>query len=166
MIENLYENELPKLLTLSVVPRWAIIDKLRTQSVAEHTFRVAAIVLTLVREFDKRGLYVSKSKALELALVHDIDESWSGDLPTPYKKLKGLQESTFKPDTNEAFLVKLADLLEASSFLERYGVKADHISDKIYSEAYELIRKRMPNEWVWLVDFCKNQIYDVAVNLQ
>lgn len=166
MIENLYDDELSKLLTLSNVPRWAILDTYRTQSVGEHTFRVAAIVLTLIREFDKRGLYVSKSKALELAVIHDIDESWSGDLPTPYKKLKNLSESTFKPDTNEAFLVKLADLLEATIYLDRYGVRAQHISDKIYSEAVELVRNRMPNEWIWLVDFCKYQIYDKGVGLQ
>ena len=166
MIENLYEDELSKLLTLSNVPRWSIIDKFRPQTVAEHTYRVCAITLTLVREFDKRGLYVSKSKALELAITHDIDEAWSGDLPTPFKKLKGLQESTFKPDTNEAFLVKIADLLEATIFLDRYGVKSDHISNKIYSEAIELIRVKMPNDWVWLADFCKYKIYDVAVNLQ
>jgi 5'-deoxynucleotidase YfbR-like HD superfamily hydrolase len=125
-----------------------------------------AMVLTFVREFDKRGLYISKSKALELALIHDIDEAWSGDLPTPFKKLKNLQESTFKPDTNEAFIVKLADLLEATVFLDRYGVNAQHISDKIYSEVIALIRDRMPNDWVWLADFCKYQVYDVGRQLQ
>jgi hypothetical protein len=166
MIENLYEDELSKLLTLSHVPRWAIISTYKDQTVGEHTFRVCAIVLTLVREFDKRGLYVSKSKALELAITHDIDEAWSGDLPTPYKKLKNLSESTFKPDTNEAFLVKLADLLEATIWLDRVGVCAQHISDKIYSEAVELVRQRMPVDWIWLVDFCKFSIYDKATNLQ
>lgn len=163
---NLYQDDLQKLFTLSNVPRWAIIDKFRSQTVGEHTFRVSAIVLILVREFDRRGLYVSKSKALELAIVHDIEEAWSGDLPTPFKKLKNLQESTFKPDTNESFLVKLADLLEASIFLDRYGVNASHISDKIWSEAIELIRQKMKDEWAWLADFCKYNIYDIGRNLQ
>lgn len=165
-VDNLYTDDLQKLFTLSNVPRWAIIDKYRSQTVGEHTFRVCAIVLMLVREFDKRGLYVSKSKALELAIVHDIDEAWSGDLPTPYKKLKNLQESTFKPDTNEAFMVKLADLLEASIWLDRYGVNASHISDAIYAQAYDLIRNKMGDDWTWLSDFCKYQIYDIGRNLQ
>lgn len=160
------QDRLKKLFILSHVPRWAIIDKFKPQTVGDHTYRVSAIVLILVEEFDKRGLYVSKSKALELAITHDIDEAISGDLPTPYKKLKGLQESTFKPDTNEAFLVKLADLLEACIFLDRYGVRAETISNQIYSEAYELIRQKLPNDWSWLVDFCRNNIYNVGVSHQ
>lgn len=164
--ENLYEDELSKLFTLSNVPRWAIIDKYRTQSVGEHTFRVCAIVLTLVREFDRRGLYVSKSKALELAILHDVDEAWSGDLPTPFKRLKNLQESTFRPDTNEAFLVKLADLLEATIFLDRYGVNAKEVSDRIYQEALQMVRDRMSNDWLWLTDFVRTQIYDKGRYLQ
>lgn len=165
MVDNLYEEELQKLLTLSNVPRWSIVDKYRTQTVGEHTFRVSAIVLQFVREFDKRGLYVSKSKALELAITHDIDEAWSGDLPTPYKRLKGLQESTFKPDTNEAFLVKLADLLEATIFLDRYGVHSKHISDNIYSEVVILVKEKMGKDWLWLNDFC-HKIYETGSTLQ
>ena len=162
---NLHDDELQKLLTLSIVPRWAIIDKFRDQTVGEHTFRVAAIVLQLVREFDKRGLYVSKSKALELAIIHDIEEAWSGDLPTPYKRLKGLQESTFKPDTNEAFLVKLADLLEACIFLDRYGVKAGHVSSDIFMEVVILIKEKMGKDWLWLNEFC-HDVYEKGVSLQ
>lgn len=164
-INNLYEDELRKLLTLAVVPRWAIISTYRPQNVAEHSFLVAAITLQLVKEFDKRGLYVSKSKALELAIIHDIDEAWSGDIPTPYKRLKNLQESTFKPETNEAFIVKLADLLEAAIYLDRYAVRAKHISDSIYSEVVELIRKKMGDEWVWLSDFC-HRVYMTGEGLQ
>lgn len=162
---NLYEDELQKLLTLSNVPRWSIIDKFRTQTVGEHTFRVSAITLQLVREFDKRGLYVSKSKALELAITHDIDEAWSGDLPTPYKRLKGLQESTFKPDTNESFIVKLADLLEACIYLDRYAVKAEHISNKIFTEIVVLVKKKMGDDWLWLNEFC-HRIYETGRDLQ
>lgn len=162
---NLYEDKLQKLLTLSIVPRWSIIDKFRTQTVGEHSFRVSAIVLILVEAFDKRGLYVSKSKALELAITHDMDEAWSGDLPTPFKKLKGLQESTFKPDTNEAFLVKLADLLEACIFLDRYGVKSDHISNKIFTEVVILVKDKMGEDWLWLNDLC-HSIYNMGVSLQ
>lgn len=158
-------DKLHKLLTLSHVPRWSIIDKLRIQTVGDHSFRVAAIVLILVEEFDRRNLYVSKSKALELAIIHDMDEAISGDLPTPYKQLKGLQESTFRPDTNEAFLVKLADLLEATIFLDRYGVRSKEISDKIYCEVVALIREKMGTEWLWLTDFCK-KIYETGVNYQ
>lgn len=162
---NLYEDELQKLLTLSNVPRWAIIDTTRTQSVGEHSFRVAAITLQLVKEFDRRGIYVSKSKALELAITHDIDEAWSGDLPTPFKRLRNLQESTFKPNTNEAFLVKLADLLEAAIWLDRYGVRAKHISDNIYTEVVALIKDKMGADWPWLTGFCHN-IYTVGESLQ
>lgn len=164
-IDNLYQEELQKLFTLSNVPRWSIVDKYRAQSVGEHTFRVAAITLQLVKEFDKRGLYVSKSKSLELAITHDIDEAWSGDLPTPYKRLKGLQGSTFRPDTNEAFIVKLADLLEAAIFLDRYGVRSEHISDSIYTEMVTLIKEKMGADWLWLTDYCHG-IYTVGEKLQ
>lgn len=76
-----------------------------SKSVAEHSFRVAAIYA-----------YLGGVEVLE-AMCHDIEEALTGDLPSPIKKeLKGLEKfedmrPAFK-DKREARLGKLADKLE------------------------------------------------------
>lgn len=76
-----------------------------SKSVAEHSFRMAAL-------YDYFG-----GKELMPAMCHDIEESVTGDLPSPIKKdLQGLEKfEALRPqfiDEKEARLGKLADKLE------------------------------------------------------
>jgi hypothetical protein len=140
-------ERLVRLLTLSHVPRFAIVDSSRAQNVGEHCFRTASITLIIVNEFDIRGIPISKSKALELALSHDIDEAISGDLPTPFKRAKGLSCAVFSQEAGiEEYVVKLADLIEAIIFLGRYGIRAERIAGEIRAEAFKLAYQQ--GEWL------------------
>lgn len=67
---------LTDLLNLSNVPRWGIVPRLAEQSVADHSFRVAAIYIELC---DRLKVAVSLGD-LVYALFHDGEESWTGDI--------------------------------------------------------------------------------------
>lgn len=75
------------------------------QKVDQHSFRATAIYSYL------------GGKELEAMLFHDLEESVTGDLPTPVKKeIQGLEKfEALRPqfeDAQEKKLGKLADLLE------------------------------------------------------
>jgi 5'-deoxynucleotidase len=125
---------LTNLLTLSHVPRWVIIDTSKSQTVADHSFRVAAICLAFAKELDAIGLKVDIAHVLLKAITHDIGESKSGDIPTPYKKeLKsfGFTDSIDDFATIEEYVIKLADLIEAYTFISRYGIKANRVATEL-----------------------------------
>ena len=55
------------------------------ESVADHSYFTAYIVSILCHLLEKEGEAVDKQKALEMALVHDMEEMFSGDIVTPMK---------------------------------------------------------------------------------
>lgn len=116
------------LLTLSHVPRWAIIDTNRQQNVGEHSFRVMVIAYSITQWINAfMGDKVECGKVLEEALIHDIEEAISGDIPTPFKKKNGLSKKGHV--TLESQIVKVADIAEAVIFLDRYGVRSAKIQE-------------------------------------
>lgn len=127
------------LLTLSHVPRWAIIDTMKKQTVADHSFRVAAVCLQFIKELRAIGIEIDKGALLETAITHDIEEAKSGDLPTPFKKRLanfGFVQAIDCDDTLEHNLAKLADLIEALTFLRRYGVRPGRVEKELHSATY------------------------------
>lgn len=131
-------------LALSHVPRWSVVTTTRRQSVAEHSFRVAAIVQYLLSEpryIDWDQSY--KRQGVIRALIHDAAESKSGDISGPFKRLvkEWNKEETGtgddpiaiiedrvcpwlieEPVTQEmAAIIKLADDIETYTFLKMYG---------------------------------------------
>ncbi len=108
--------------TLSHVPRWAIIRTEQQQSVAEHSYYVALYAAMIYDMID--APQCDAEEVLWHALVHDIDELVTGDIPSPVKNgieapdahvLAGIGPAT----TNKEVLkiVKLADILEAVMFI-------------------------------------------------
>jgi 5'-deoxynucleotidase YfbR-like HD superfamily hydrolase len=129
---------LKKMLTLSHVPRWAIIDTHRPQNVAEHSYRVMSIALAISEALAQKGQHeLDEGMMLRCAIQHDIDESETGDLPTPFKQRNGLSQP--HPDTLEGQIIAIADLIEAYIFLKRYGVRSERIeieiNEKIWTQA-------------------------------
>ncbi|HEX7456355.1 MAG TPA: YfbR-like 5'-deoxynucleotidase [Candidatus Nanoarchaeia archaeon] len=55
------------------------------ESVAEHSFYVAYFTLILCHLLEKKRIKVDAKKALAMALVHDAEESFSGDILNPFK---------------------------------------------------------------------------------
>jgi 5'-deoxynucleotidase YfbR-like HD superfamily hydrolase len=74
-------------LQLAGIPRWTIIDMRRRQNVAEHSFNVLILSISLYEymqndvshnKFDRESLML-------WAIDHDMDEIETGDMPTPFK---------------------------------------------------------------------------------
>lgn len=112
------------LLLLSYVKRWVIAPLYREQSVAEHSFRVMAIVRGL-----KMALIAGEhvafdlDKALLKAMDHDLEEVHTGDTP-------GTAKDVSKPWSDPYTLmtwgvaVKVADALETYDWWEKHGDKS------------------------------------------
>lgn len=118
------------LLNLAHVVHWHTVPTRRKCSVAEHSFRVAAIVLEL---YDRLRNF-SLCPALRLALVHDGPETETGDLPHTTKVLfdgdgarawRAVESALCPwyaneyedPGTMECRIVKIADLIECYMFI-------------------------------------------------
>jgi len=132
------DSRLQDLLALSIVPRWSIVPHLRAQSVAEHSFRVAAIALEIAQRLNKGvtpSSVVIERNVLMWALVHDGPEAETGDIPYPIKKLLPQGEirraeyavcpwyaewlTSIHPA--ERIVVKVADKIEEVLFLKEWG---------------------------------------------
>ena len=123
---------LTDLLSLSHVPRWSIVRHSPPQSVADHSFRVAVIYYELCERL-KCPVSVG---ALWWALTHDGAECHSGDISAKFKSLLNRKALSVAEESAspwyidcyrnlpgiEVSLVKLADELEAATFIAMHGV--------------------------------------------
>lgn len=70
---------------LSYIGRWQILgNSIRRQSVAEHSYNVAMLIVYLFNMKDRDP----PSDLLVAALMHDYDEIYTGDLPAGFKNTK------------------------------------------------------------------------------
>tara|TARA_Y100000034_G_scaffold113659_1_gene148917 strand:+ start:354 stop:842 length:489 start_codon:yes stop_codon:yes gene_type:complete len=152
-------STIKSLFELSHVPRWCIVDTIKEQSVAEHSFNVACLII----EFKK---YIKVPDGLiERAILHDVDEAQTGDIPSPYKEKKAgfaAKKVNLEEEYPKGVLV-LADKLEAYIFIERYGIgpranwaKCD-IMEKIKSHI-----KRMNSSYKYNFDFVYNLLEELV----
>lgn len=124
--------DLVKALKLSHVPRWAIIDTMKEQSVADHSFRVAVLstrIFSLLVSVKPKEMLdmVESHDLLEYALLHDIDEALTGDIPSTYKREDRCDPGFDEDSDLVKAIVKVADNIEAIIFLKRYGIRPDRI---------------------------------------
>ena len=142
------------------VKRWGIVRTLREQNIAEHSFMVAMISEELCKRmgwpFDEGGSIhgMRGSEVLRWALWHDMAEVFTGDIPTPTKirlkfhrgdVLQSIEDdlapmvAEIRDNTNALWIevVKVADYLEAISFLEREAGNQEAVDVK------ELLKKQL-----------------------
>ena len=63
---------------LKDTPRHCTTTKRRTESVAEHSWRISLMALLLRGEFPEADM----DKVVKMCLVHDLGECFTGDIPT------------------------------------------------------------------------------------
>lgn len=112
-------------LNLMQVNRYPICFTNKLQTVAEHTYGVLVISLRLAALVPA----VDVGAVLAYALLHDVDESDTGDIPSPFKRrlraecpqvTEVLDRPANVPEEVKN-IVKLADYVEAILFLKEYG---------------------------------------------
>lgn len=119
---------------LKDTPRHCTTSKRRTESVAEHSWRISLMAFLLRREFPELDI----DRVVDMCLIHDLGECFTGDipsflksggdeerersaletwvasLPAPYSvELKKLYAEMDALETDEARLYKALDKLEA-----------------------------------------------------
>lgn len=113
-------DPLSQLLRLCHVPRWTTVPLTRPQSVAEHSYRVAAISFYLMHRL---GLYATMAETIAEAIGHDAPEHATGDIPSTQKPVP--VEDPSVPHQVGTYILKLADLLEAFTYLGNHGYRND-----------------------------------------
>lgn len=89
---------------MKAVPRtgWLLRGVRDVESVADHSFGVAFIAMLLADLAQQRGMEVDVEKILRMALLHDLTEARTGDLPATIKR-------HFDPSSLHAANESLAD---------------------------------------------------------
>jgi 5'-deoxynucleotidase YfbR-like HD superfamily hydrolase len=123
------------ILRASGVNRWHIVRTVRDQSLAEHTFDVVMIARAIAKIAG-----VDDYEIIKAALLHDLDEIVTGDIPTPTKdrardngwELNDLYKSVtgreLSPD--ESLIIRLADKMADLHWLWLHAL-GPH-SNKVY----------------------------------
>lgn len=116
---------------IHAVKRWHMIDTTRQQTLAEHSANVALLAMTIALEAPMH-LFGDPFAVATAALVHDIPEAFTGDVPTHTKQcLSGLEElekevthPNFDITTtaNQRMLIKICDLADGIRFIRLHGV--------------------------------------------
>lgn len=79
---------LTELMRLKAVPRmgWLLRGVRDVESVADHSFGVAFVAMLLADLAQRQGLEPNVEKVLRMALLHDLTEARTGDLPNTVKR--------------------------------------------------------------------------------
>ena len=131
--------KLAQTLKLSAIDRWLIVDMSRKQSVAEHSYNVAMISVTIadnIHTITSQSIY---EEIMYWSLVHDLPEMVTGDIPTTMKKYIDAnrmaddlyplwkQHKNIINGSAAMDIVKAADYLDAIQFAQKYCVDVDKV---------------------------------------
>ncbi|MEX0616804.1 MAG: YfbR-like 5'-deoxynucleotidase [Candidatus Woykebacteria bacterium] len=85
------------------------------ESVAEHSFYVAYITQVLCWLLEERKIKVDTKKALQMALIHDQEEGFSGDILNPFKHFNQKVYNAIKEVNKETIGMMFEDLPEKTA---------------------------------------------------
>jgi 5'-deoxynucleotidase YfbR-like HD superfamily hydrolase len=135
------------ILRASGVTRWHIVRMVRPQSLAEHTFDVVMVARAIAKIAGMDDAEITKA-----ALLHDLDEIVTGDIPTPTKvrarnngwELNDLYKSITKRELSpdESLVVRLADKLADLYWLwlHAVGPHANQVYESMAEHYNEFVR--------------------------
>lgn len=105
----------------------------RPQSLAEHSFNVAQIALEILRRLGEPENWAGQVALL--ALDHDLDEIFYGDIPSQAKEKPPYDWSvTLRP----AMIVKMADIIDMYTYIHAY--RADRHGKQVTHYVYHMYK--------------------------
>ncbi len=129
-------HALEAIMRLQAVKRWHMIETSRTQTLAEHSTNVA-LLATYIAFTSPLNSFSSPHSIAIMALLHDMSESFTGDIPSHSKRHltgidrleEGAMPSDFTllrptPTANDKMLLKICDLADGIRFIRTHGVDA------------------------------------------
>src|SRR5215475_8767710 len=142
---------LAEFMRLKSVPRigWLLRGVRDVESVAAHSFGVAVISMLLADRARARGVEVNVERLLRMALLHDMTETRTGDLPSTIKRyfdkasIKAADESIAKEiftelgDLSGPYLELWSDYEHRISIESRLVKAADKLDLLVQSREYE-----------------------------
>lgn len=117
------------LMDVRYIKRWAMVGVATPDSVASHSFCVAMLAMAINKEM---GEPFSEKDVCYYALIHDVLEAFSSDVPTPVKErmagagfnfnalYKEQAEPPCPPELKD--IIKMADLMDCFVFISENGV--------------------------------------------
>lgn len=113
------------------VRRWTLVCTTAPSTVASHSFNVACLAMA-IRAAMRNTNHFSEQEVCYYAILHDVDESETGDIPTPTKRAmreNGVEPNSLfttqgllpEPPPHIKAIIKMADLLENWFFIHEHG---------------------------------------------
>jgi 5'-deoxynucleotidase len=97
---------------LAHIPRFSSTPQHFTESVAEHSFYTAYFTSLMCFLVKQAGEQVNAEKAITMALLHDIEETFSGDILGPFKHYSPEVKEAINKVNQETIQHAFADLPE------------------------------------------------------
>jgi putative hydrolase of HD superfamily len=85
------------------------------ESVAEHSFYVAHFTQIICVLLKEREVKIDQEKAVAMALIHDVEEGFSGDILNPFKHFNEKVASAIREVNEETIGMMFEDLPEKTS---------------------------------------------------
>lgn len=156
---------------LHAVKRWHMIDTSKQQTLAEHSANVALLAMMIARTVPF-NFFGNPFTIAAAALVHDLEEAFTGDIPTHTKRrLSGIDileaevlHSAFQVNIsdNHKALIKLCDLADGIRFIRLHGVDltATHAQEGLEDQYLDRINECMLQlKWpAEVMDYVTDQI--------
>ncbi len=121
-------NPIADLYRLAEIKRWHIVSMNQKQSVAEHSYFVTLLAMRF-----SNAIGAPVGRTVQYALLHDAEEAWTGDIPSPVKQYvdKGkvpikemmgdMAEDMVPHSPIVQHIVKICDMAESMKYLARHG---------------------------------------------
>lgn len=144
---------------LAQIKRYHSTPMHQNETVAEHSFYVTIIARALCGLLEERGEKVDKLEVMEKALVHDMEEMFSGDIAQPFKhadpELRKLIHKLNESSVDKAFEGLPPDLAKHFRFLwddynkeNKLEDQIVKISDKLSLVAYCIEQMKLGNQYM------------------
>lgn len=162
---------------MKVLPRtgWLLRGLKHPESIADHSYRMSLLAMVLSDLLIEQGMAIDVARVMRMALLHDVAESQTGDIPYPAMRyipdaVKEAAEREALEDLTEGFhelgrfYVELWEEYEQAATLESQIVKvADKLELLIQTFEYEKVGfQSLDDFWENLLNYRLFQDYPLV----